>query len=652
MATVATKAVGRVLASLRESALRRDGAGLTDAELLGCFIARRDEAAFEALLRRHGPMVLGVCRRVLRNEAEAEDAFQATFLVLVRRATAIQPLAMVGNWLYGVALRTARNVKSLNQRHREKVRQAAARLTAEASTMRLDLLECLYGELRHMPEKYRAVIVACDLEGRSIQEAARAFRCPSETIGTRLARARALLTRRMRRHGPISAGLLLCLLAQHTASAAVPARLFASFTKAASLYAAGYAPLAGAFPDRAVALTEGVLRAMFLTRMKFTTSLVLAILAVAWIGATFGTDQARGQNKGGQPGSVAAESRGSDRKDAGPESRSVQADGTVRALAWGPGGKVLVTLSAHIANSGHAVQVRDGQTGKVIKTLFQSDDPEYVGSLTIIPNGKSIAAALPGLSEVIKLWDVDTGKEMVVLKGVSGVTEALACSPDGKLLARATWRPGDADRRVLGAVDVWELSSGRLLWQQAEAHIGQACCLAFSPDSQVLVSGGRSLDKADYKGLKLWDAKTGKCKLSLDGHGTDLESDVLRTVNSVAFSPDGKLLASGSADGAVRLWDLATGKLKQTLTDAYVKGYSVNVAFAPDGKSLASAGITASDQDKGDLADVKLWDPQTGKLRQTITGYRYGVFSLKFSPDGGTLGLGLVGKLQLLPVGK
>jgi DNA-directed RNA polymerase specialized sigma24 family protein len=128
MATVTSKAVGRVLVHLRESVLRRGCAGLTDAELLDCFIDRRDEAAFEALVRRHGPMVLGVCRRVLRIEAEAEDAFQATFLVLVRKATAIWPRAMVGNWLYGVARKTAMKAKDHEppaSRKRERSRNAA-----------------------------------------------------------------------------------------------------------------------------------------------------------------------------------------------------------------------------------------------------------------------------------------------------------------------------------------------------------------------------------------------------------------------------------------------------------------------------------------------------------------------------------------------
>src|SRR5262249_6508711 len=121
-----TATLGVVLHCLRHSC-RQDEAGRTDGELLEDFIARRDEAAFEGLLRRHGPMVLGVCRRIVRNEADAEDAFQATFLVLVKKAATIRPRGMVGNWLYGVARTTALKARTMNTRRVAKEREAAAR---------------------------------------------------------------------------------------------------------------------------------------------------------------------------------------------------------------------------------------------------------------------------------------------------------------------------------------------------------------------------------------------------------------------------------------------------------------------------------------------------------------------------------------------
>jgi RNA polymerase sigma factor (sigma-70 family) len=130
---MAMSALGNFLQSLRRSMLRQDGACLTDVELLECFIGQQDQAAFGALVRLHGPMVLGVCRRVVQNEEDAEDAFQATFLVLVRRAASIRPRGMVGNWLYGVAHNTALKAKAMNNRRRTKEREAAARPKPEAS---------------------------------------------------------------------------------------------------------------------------------------------------------------------------------------------------------------------------------------------------------------------------------------------------------------------------------------------------------------------------------------------------------------------------------------------------------------------------------------------------------------------------------------
>src|SRR5688572_22769959 len=117
---------------LRDVARRHEGGQVTDAQLLERFITHRDEGAFELLLRRHGPMVLGVCRRVLGNAADADDAFQATFVVLVRKATAIVPRTRVGNWLHGVALKTALKAKAMNRTRRVKEREAAARSRAAA----------------------------------------------------------------------------------------------------------------------------------------------------------------------------------------------------------------------------------------------------------------------------------------------------------------------------------------------------------------------------------------------------------------------------------------------------------------------------------------------------------------------------------------
>src|SRR5262249_8241697 len=163
-----TSSMTPLLRHLRQAAFRADAGDLSDSQLLERFLALREEVAFEALVHRHGPMVLGVCRRVLHNSHDAEDAFQATFLVLVRKAGSIVPREMVGNWLYGVAYRTALKARSLAARRRAMERQVRDMPRPETldSGARDDLQARLDRELNRLPDKYRAPVILCELEGK------------------------------------------------------------------------------------------------------------------------------------------------------------------------------------------------------------------------------------------------------------------------------------------------------------------------------------------------------------------------------------------------------------------------------------------------------------------------------------------------------
>lgn len=261
--------------------------GLSDGQLLDRFVARREGAALEALVRRHGPMVWGVCRRVLRDHHDAEDAFQATWLVLARKAASVEPQEKVGQWLYGVACKTA--MKARATRAKRRVREAQVPDPPEPGTGRADplhdLLSQLDQELSGLPEKYRVPIVLCELVGMSHREAALRLGCPIGTLSGRLARARAMLARRLSRLGlRHPGGSLVVLLPRVPASAGVPVSLVASTVKAVCPGAAGQAAPTGLISAEVAAMTEGMLRTMLFTKSKAEAWLVLTVGLLA-IGA-------------------------------------------------------------------------------------------------------------------------------------------------------------------------------------------------------------------------------------------------------------------------------------------------------------------------------------------------------------------------------
>ncbi len=270
---MATSPVHGVLDHVRRAALREQDAVLTDGELLTRFLGRRDGAAFEALVRRHGPMVLGVCRRILRSEADAEDAFQATFLVLIRKAASIRPRERTANWLYGVAYHTAQKARAAAVKRRVKERQAGTMHRPEAPDDRWEeLLPLLDQELQRLPDRYRIPIVLCELEGKTHKEAARQLGWPVGTVSGRLSRGRAELARRMKRHGAAPQGM---------APAVVPPALTTAAVKAATAVAAGSAV---AISAKVIALAEGTVKTMLLTKLKAATA-VLLVVALAGAGA-------------------------------------------------------------------------------------------------------------------------------------------------------------------------------------------------------------------------------------------------------------------------------------------------------------------------------------------------------------------------------
>lgn len=278
----------KLMARIAPALARGRAEAAPDDELVGRYAHGRDEEAFAELVRRHGPMVLGVCRRLVGNAADAEDVFQATFLVLARKAASIRPPGAVGPWLHGVAVRTARDAARRAARRREKEGRVLPR-TPTPEPPAADVRRFLDAELDRLPQKFAQVLVLCDMEDRSRAEVAALLRVPEGTVASRLARAREALAARLTRRGiGLTSGALAATLAEE-ARGAVPAELVLSVARAACEFGLGGAPAAS---PGAVSLANAALA----PRLRvLAVSLIAAGVAVA--GWSVATEPSRAPNQ-------------------------------------------------------------------------------------------------------------------------------------------------------------------------------------------------------------------------------------------------------------------------------------------------------------------------------------------------------------------
>src|SRR6516162_7696396 len=270
---------------LRSLAALHQVGQLPDRELLERFIQQHDEAAFTALVERHAPLVLNVCRRVLHHQQDAEDACQATFLVLVRKASSIRKLDSLGSWLHGVAVRLSlkRRTQIIQSRRvvealkNNKVQSQARFTCAELSSV-------LDEELQGLPEKYRAPLILCYLQAKTRDEAARELALEPSTLKGRLEWGRKLLRRRLTRRGiALSAALLIAALGQ-PASAAAPASLVIAIVKSSAAVASGNTLAVGLVSTQVANLVQGFLHATLVKQIQVGAALVLMTICMAGAG--------------------------------------------------------------------------------------------------------------------------------------------------------------------------------------------------------------------------------------------------------------------------------------------------------------------------------------------------------------------------------
>jgi RNA polymerase sigma factor (sigma-70 family) len=604
--------------------------GLSDAQLLERFARHREEAAFELLVWRHGRMVLAACRRILHDAHDAEDAFQATFLALARKAGSIGKGEAVAAWLHRVACRAAlraRGDRRLTPADPDAFPDPGRDPTEEAAWR--ELRPVLDQEVGLLPERYRVPVVLCYLEGRTYDEAARVLGCSRGTVGTRLARARELLRKRLVRRGvSLSAAALAGVLGIHAAQADAPASLVGLTVKAALLFAAGKE--VGAVPARTVALAEGVLRAMWMTRLK--TPAVVLLLAVLFSGlgaGAWGLRPAEAEPPQPPPAPPAPPPAEAERPAAGGWREPVTLAGPeadVTGLAFSPTDKRLTAVSAD-----GMVWQWDPQTGRRVREFEAGLKPRCV---TVGRDGKALVFG--GTREgktvgVVSWWDPARAKvvagDSVVGEGQdhSGAVTCLAFSPDGRRLA-STGLDGVLVIRDRDLKEAQPVKVGSPLYAVAFSPNGQTLAVGGGPDrleKDATPLGDEEVplraDKGPAGVLRMLNPATGKQALTLRQHAL--------AVTCVAWSPDGRLLAAGSLDRTVSVWDGRDGAPGFVL-DGH-GGPVRAVAWSPDGKTLAA----------GEGGVVRLWDVAGRKSRGTLDGHG-NVLTLAFSPDGRFLAAG------------
>jgi len=600
--------------------LGSSAAGTDDHELLDSFVRRRDERAFEELVLRHGPMVLGVCRRVLRDCHSADDAFQVTFLTLACKASSLRQGQALPAWLHRVACHIALRVRARGRRIEEAERETTPMPRAEPSSEAgwRELSAVLDEELQRLPEELRGPVVLCGLEGKTHEEAARELGWPTGSLSKRLARGRELLRQRLARRGfalgsaMASGGLL------REATAAVAEGLLSTTVRAA---VGQMAELSAA----TAALLREVLGTMFWTRIKVGVVVLLMALIAPVVGLTLfalgqpqpaPNPQAEAPVRQTEPPAPVA-LPGPGKLGAVLGEKQFRFRSSLLNAAYSPDGELLAI------SDGVTIHLYDSRTKKELRSW---DGPQGFGimSLAFSPDSKVLATASrsPRLSQ----WEVATGKLLREFDLHPSGNHFVTYSPDGKLLATAG---EDRDPKRMNllfissdyAVAVWDATTGKKVASFGGAIVGLNS-VAFSPDSRLLAWGG-----LDGK-VRVCKVKEGKILMTEEDVRTFDVELVLGNANlCMDFSRDSKLLAVGNTK-VIKLFDLVAGKEWKTLAHQPKDGLpglqdGYRVRFSPDGRTLGSIGST-----------VALWDLDSGKPNRLLQVYGAAANELTFHPDG------------------
>ncbi|HEX4613098.1 MAG TPA: sigma-70 family RNA polymerase sigma factor, partial [Urbifossiella sp.] len=607
----------------------------TDADLLRAYTAGADGGVFAALVRRHGPVVLAVCRRALGNAPDADDAFQAVFLRLARRGEAIRdPLALPA-WLHRVAVRVAR--RALARRRpitavREDLADPADPL---GGVVWRDLRRVLDEELDRLPEQLRAPVVLCLLDGLTRDEAAARLGCSLNTVRRRVEAGRELLRARLTRRGVGPAAVALAALDAAGLRAAVPAALAAA---AAGLGAAG-AP-APASP------AVSALAAVAPPRLAWAAAVLSVLLAAGGVVvvATPGQPAPRPESAPiaapAPPAPVAAADlpRGAVRRFADERFRHPD---YVAAATVSADGRRVATVSPNL------LQIADLDTGLPTRRIpFPEDGYGYYSTpgLAFSPDGRFVACVLS--DKLTAAWEVDTGREVLRLAERKHGYALCQFTADGKLLLQDSDRlrlldiPSgkEVGARPVGGVArltrdaatfakvekerewvvLGDTATGRVSHRLAvsTAADGNENGLAFSPD------GRRLAVVHDRREVQVWDAAAGAKTAAFPlPEGAVVKGDPLYTVG---FSADGEAVMFGTSTGVVHRWRVGTGAELPALRVPHGRKVCLMYPTA-DGRTVVTADASGA---------VTRWDSTTGARAGAAAGYTRPVYAAVVPPGG------------------
>lgn len=567
-----------------------------DANLLRQFIDANDHRAFEILLDRHGPMVLGTARRLVNNRADADDVFQAAFLSLARLAKTIRRRQTLPAWLYTTTCRIAARVRTKRALSIENVPEPSAASAVETDLAWSEVRTALDEELQCLPDRLRSPLLLCYLSGLTRDEAARQLGWSLGTLKRRLEEGRIALRTRLERRGISAAGLALAVLAPAALNAAVPPTLVKTCVAVAT--------------GKEIAPGIAVLALTTTTTFK-GIAMKAAIISLALVGLGIGIYASFGRADPLKPGNG---EKTEESTSAAPKAESLDdplpAGSTLRfgtsrfrhgtpivAMAVSNDGKKVATINGnHVLGSARVFDLASGRALFKVKVAGLGAEAVAIspdGTLLVTKEDSSLHIRVSASGEELHKIDLPNAN-------TRSVTEWLAFMPNGKAIVTAS------EGKVIHLIDL----GGKAI--RDFAHDNVIFTVAISPDGKQIAAGGYDNEKGNYFS-RLWDVETGK-ELRRSIHGK-------RGIRNLAFSADGNTVAGGGDDAQLRLWDVATGKEKRAFPP---DGYRIrSVAFAPNGQTVAAAGDS-----------IRLYDVTTGNEQLRIDRK---ASCLLFTDEGKTL---------------